>query len=349
MKTKLGDIGLGFVSLLLFVQILWLAYNFFAIETVHPFLWEQLGSTFVLAVGFVFLWRTTTPQQQPRLLQSFVLLLRSPRNLTIEQFRHTVERALEVTFTQKDSHTIDTITDIPPTLRVRVDGYMFRVNNAASPYIDQTENTPENIPNVRLQQMVRDHTAWLSVDVLESPNNATFDDIYRRLGRMIAALSGDDCVGLCCPETNQLNLWRADLIAYLQSDTPLQALAELTEVPAIRVTANDTQMQEASQKANSMWSVFVHAFEQRHSDQTFAVKAPFTDGQETEYMWLIVCEITDEAVIGTLDNDPIYLRNIGAGSLVSVALDQVNDWLYTDGGELVGGFTTEAITKQIAA
>jgi len=27
----------------------------------------------------------------------------------------------------------------------------------------------------------------------------------------------------------------------------------------------------------------------------------------------------------------------------------VNDWLYTDGGELVGGFTTEAITKQMAA
>jgi len=66
-------------------------------------------------------------------------------------------------------------------------------------------------------------------------------------------------------------------------------------------------------------------------------------------MWLIVSEITEEAVIGTLDNDPIYLRNVGAGDLVSVALDQVNDWLYTDGGELVGGFTTEAITKQMAA
>ena len=74
MKMKLADIGLGFVSLLLFVQILWLAYNFVAIETVHPFLWEQLGSTFVLAVGFVLLWRTTVPQRQPRLLQSFVLL-----------------------------------------------------------------------------------------------------------------------------------------------------------------------------------------------------------------------------------------------------------------------------------
>ena len=83
-------------------------------------------------------------------------------------------------------------------------------------------------------------TAWLSVDVLEAPNYATFDDIYRRLGHMIAALSDDDCVGLCCPETNQLNLWRADLIAHLQSDCPLRAVAELTEVPAFRVAANDT-------------------------------------------------------------------------------------------------------------
>ena len=197
--------------------------------------------------------------------------------------------------------------------------------------------------------MVRGHAAWLSVDLLEAPAGATSDDIYQRLGRMIAALADSDCVGLFCPATNQLNLWHPGLIAHLQGDTPLQAVAELTEVPAIRITANDTDMQEASQKANSMWSVFVNTFEQRRSDQTFAVKAPFTDGQETEYMWLIVTEINEETVTGTLDNEPVHLRNVDAGDIVTVTLDQVNDWLYTDGNELVGGFTTEAITKQIAA
>ena len=308
-----------------------------------------MGATLALTVGFVFLWRATSPRQQPILLQSLVLLLRSPRNISVQQLSQVVEEALGVTVDPEDSYSINSNADTPPTFRIRADGFTFRVNNSADPYIDQTENTPENIPNVRLQQMVREHAAWLSVDLLEAPAGATSDDIYRRLGRMIAALADSDCVGLFCPATNQLNLWHPGLIAHLQGDTPLRAVAELTEVPAIRVTANDTDMQEASQKANSMWSVFVNTFEQRRSDQTFAVKAPFTDGQETEYMWLIVTEINEETVTGTLDNEPVYLRNVDAGDMVTVTLDQVNDWLYTDGNELVGGFTTEAITRQMAA
>jgi len=66
-------------------------------------------------------------------------------------------------------------------------------------------------------------------------------------------------------------------------------------------------------------------------------------------MWLLVKEIGDETVIGSLDNDPVYLRNVGAGDTLTITIDQVNDWLYTDGDEMVGGFTTEALTKGLAA
>jgi len=66
-------------------------------------------------------------------------------------------------------------------------------------------------------------------------------------------------------------------------------------------------------------------------------------------MWLTATEISEETVTGTLDNEPIYLRNVGVGDKITVTLDQVNDWLFTDGDELVGGFTTEAITRQLAA
>ncbi len=86
MKTKLADLGLGFVSLLLVTQVLWLSCSFATTEEIHPFLWEQVGSTLALTVGFVFLWRATSPQQQPVQLQSFVLLLQSPRNITANSF-----------------------------------------------------------------------------------------------------------------------------------------------------------------------------------------------------------------------------------------------------------------------
>ena len=87
----------------------------------------------------------------------------------------------------------------------------------------------------------------------------------------------------------------------------------------------------------------------RARQQTFAIKAPFTNGKETEYMWLLVSAIGEETVTGTLDNEPIYVRNVRVGETVTVSIDQVNDWLYTDGGELVGGFTNEVLNRQMAA
>ena len=44
MKTKLADLGLGFVSLLLVAQVLWLSYFFATTEEVHRFFgnrWAQ--------------------------------------------------------------------------------------------------------------------------------------------------------------------------------------------------------------------------------------------------------------------------------------------------------------------
>jgi len=349
MKTKLAELGLGFVSLLLLAQVFWFTYDNVTAEEPTPFLWQQLGSTLALATGFVLLWSATSPQKPTESLKSLVLLLRSPRNLTVGQLRQAIAYSLGVICEEDNKKATNFITDTPPAFLVHAEGYTFLVNNCDSLYMDQSQNTSKNVPNVRLQQVIRDHRAWISVDLLEAPDGTSADAIYRRIGRLIAVLADNDCIGIYCPETSQLNVWHPALIEHLQGTNPLQAVAELVDVPAVRVTANDTHLQEASQTATSMWSVFINAFAQRYPDQTFAVKAPFTDGQETEYMWLIVTEIGEETVTGTLDNDPIYLRNVGAGDMVTVSIDQMNDWLYTDGGEMVGGFTTDALTKDMAA
>jgi len=349
MKTKLADVGLGCITLLLLVQILWFFYGLLTATYQPSLFWSQLALT--LGSMGILAWLWIHPFRQPMngSLKSLVLLLRCPRMLALAQLRRATEAALGVRCETVNTNADNAIVYTPPMFHIRADGYSFLVNNAETPYISQAENTPEHVPNVRLQQVIRDHNAWLSVDLIAAPAGATTEDIYRRLGRLIAALADDNCVGLYCPETSQLNVWHSILIEYLKGDSPLQAVEELEDVPAVRVTANDTQMVEASQKANSMWTVFVNAFERRSPDQTFAVKAPFSDKSETEYMWLIVTDINEETVSGTLDNAPIYLRNIGAGDRVTVAIDQINDWLYTDKGEVVGGFTTEALTRQLAA
>jgi uncharacterized protein YegJ (DUF2314 family) len=349
MKTKLADVALGFVSLLLLTQVFSFVYDHITTGESSASFWQQFGSTFMLAAGTLLLWRASSPHSPDEPLKSFVLLLRTPRMLTVGQLRQAVATSFGVLCSENDKKASNFVTDTSPAFLIRADGYTFLVNNCDGLYIKESQNTPENIPNVRLQQVISDHRAWLSADLLEAPENATSDLVYQRLGRLIAALADKDCVGIYCPETSQLNIWRPTLIPHLQGPSPLQAVAELADVPAVRVTVNDTELQEASHTAASMWPAFVNAFEQRRSDQTFAVKAPFTDGHETEYMWLVVTEISEEAVIGSLDNEPIYLRNVDAGDTVTVLINQVNDWLYTDGDEMVGGFTTEALTKGLAA
>ena len=350
MKTQLAKVGLGFVSLVLLAHILWLAYGMANTDATASLLWQRGGATVALAIGLTLLWRNTSIQRsQPHPRHSFVLLLRGPRLLTVKQLQHATDTALGIQCTNNDRHASNCIIDTHPTFRIHANGYSFQVNNSTTPYIDQADNTPENIPNVRLQQIVREHTAWISVDLLGAPPQASIDEIYQCLGRITAALADDDCLGLCCPEMNQLNIWHPTLVAHLQGEHPRRAVSELVDVPAIRICIDDARMGEATKKALSMWSVFEHAFSQRHPEQTFAVKVPFTDGHETEYMWLIVTEMHHERVTGTLDNDPIYVRHLRAGDIVTIATDQVNDWLYTDKGEIVGGFTTEALSKQLAA
>lgn len=349
MKMKLADVGLGSITLLLLVQVLWFSYGLITSTYQGSLFWSQLALTTVSMGILAWLWIHPLRQSDTASLKSLVLLLRTPRTIALAELRRATESALGVRCSTIHTDGEEAIVYTPPVFHIRTEGYVFLVNNAETPYISQEENTPEQVPNVRLQQVIRDHNAWLSVDLVKAPVDATISDVYQRLGRLIAAFADDNCVGLYCPETSQLNVWHPILIEHLRSDSPLQAVAELIDVPAIRVTANDTTMAEASQKANSMWTVFVNAFERRSPDQTFAVKAPFSDKSETEYMWLIVSDINEKTITGTLDNAPIYLRNVNTGDMVTVAIDQINDWLYTDKGEMVGGFTTEALTRQLAA
>jgi len=238
MKTKLADVALGFVSLLLLVQISWLIFDTIVSDPPSVFLWQQLGLILLLATGCVLLWRTTkAPQKTIAPFKSFVLLLRTPRDLTIAQLRQAVASSLGVLCAENDKTATNYITDTSPAFLVHAQGYTILVNNCDSLYIDHSQNTQENIPNVRLQQVIRDHRAWLSVDLLEAPETASSDLIYQQLGRLTAALADTDCVGIYCPETSQLNVWHSTLVTLLQGANPRQAVAELADVPAVRIPA----------------------------------------------------------------------------------------------------------------
>jgi len=86
-------------------------------------------------------------------------------------------------------------------------------------------------------------------------------------------------------------------------------------------------------------------------NEKLIVKAPFTypdgDSEGTEWMWVDVVRWQGDMLEGTLDNDPIRVTNIKAGSPVKFRLDTIADFVHTTAdGKDVGGYTIEIARKR---
>ncbi len=76
---------------------------------------------------------------------------------------------------------------------------------------------------------------------------------------------------------------------------------------------------------------------------SFSIKAPFTDGERTEFMWVSVTELSASTIRGTLGNRPASVRNVKEGDAVAVQFDDLNDWLFMADDLIVGGFRLEIL------
>jgi len=197
--------------------------------------------------------------------------------------------------------------------------------------------------DLRLARAIREHRAWLSVDVL-SPREAG-ENAYLVIGKLLAELADEDCLAIVAPALQQMSPWEPALAATLRGTQPLDAVRVMSQVPVTEVSGDDPLMVAAVAEARGRWPEFVAAFEVRRPEQNFAVKAPFREGEFREFLWLGVTAIEHDTICGKIDNDPVELKQVQSGSRVQVAVPEINDWVYTDGDNLQGGFTIEALRK----
>lgn len=150
------------------------------------------------------------------------------------------------------------------------------------------------------------------------------------------------------------NRWR---IAAVERGTALPPLdddpPELASVPqtaskhVVGLSDDDPRLRAAVAEANERFDEFLLAMSDRGPDDTFAVKAPFTDDFGREYMWMAVTSVDAEHIYGWLDNDPITVRTVRRGQPVRVPLSLLNDWMFMRGREQVGGFTVQLIEQRM--
>lgn len=294
-------------------------------------------------------------QKDDRPLISLVLLLKGERHMDVNALAQRTSIAWSVpveTAKDKDVSQDENIGEKTyvvgntPLFMIGHQGGFYLVNNFDRPYFDEPDKAAEECPDVRLKKVIREHRAWLSVDLLRVGQLPDRTSAYRQISHLAAELADDDCLAVYCPETGHLNLFDSSLIDELRSDNPLDVFQKITQLPVIEVSGDDPEMVAAVAEARRRWPEFIAAFRQRLPEQNFAIKAPITRNRNTEFIWISVDQLDGDTIQGRIDNDPVSLGSLKAGDLVSVSAKDLNDWVFSHGETVTGLFTSKILLKK---
>lgn len=311
-----------------------------------PIEWLVCAAT-IAAVAGMWFWRKRRERKDDA-PASIVLLLERPKALNVGILADLLSkvtgrsvRAIEVGDDRdaKDDHQPvgDMVMGASPHFIAQVGGTTFAVHNLPVPYMPDPAHASESFPELRLRKAIRDHKAWLSMDIV--PHEAAAPERYRIVARVLGNLVGTDCLALYHPPLNQFVPCSMDeTVAKLKADEPITAVfREITEVPVIPID-DDPRLKAAEAEAKRRFSEFETAFENKDGTG-FAIKTLITSHGNSEHIWVDVERISAGKIEGRLGNEPVDLGDLKIGSKVEVETDQVEDWAFLQRGEPVGMFT----------
>jgi len=101
---------------------------------------------------------------------------------------------------------------------------------------------------------------------------------------------------------------------------------------------DEQQMAAAITRARSEVDMFIDTLS-RGEGSDFAVKVPIEDKGETEHFWLTDITYRDGKFEGKIGNDPGIVTNVRFGQTVTVAKDEISDWLFMRDAKMYGNYT----------
>jgi uncharacterized protein YegJ (DUF2314 family) len=117
---------------------------------------------------------------------------------------------------------------------------------------------------------------------------------------------------------------------------------------AVAVPTDDAGIEAATQHARSTIDDFKQALGHPKPEQSdFSVKVQLHEDGGVHYLWLQQLTWAGSSFSGTLGSDASGMKDHKPGEVVTVAADQVCDWMYVENKKLVGGFTLRAIRDKL--
>jgi uncharacterized protein YegJ (DUF2314 family) len=122
--------------------------------------------------------------------------------------------------------------------------------------------------------------------------------------------------------------------------------------PADKVTKvadDDPRMNVAMDKARSTVSSFIAALHSPGPGQSgFTVKMAFTEGSNTDHIWLAPVSYDGKSLHGTVSNVPTTVKSVEMGQQAAVLPSKISDWMYLENGKVVGGHTIRVLRDTLS-
>jgi uncharacterized protein YegJ (DUF2314 family) len=278
-------------------------------------------------------------------MTSIVLLRRTPKPLDDKILLETVRDAWDEKRKLNDEELF--VAGEGPFFILKSPQGMWMVHNHPRPYFD--ENPAPRMPELRLRKALEEHTAWLSVDLMQGfLGDLPLDVYYPYIFRLIRELADDDTLAILRPETGQINIWSDEVAKSLGSMDPLEDFATPTHSAVITVSDEDPRMKAAIDEARRTFDTFRDHWANRGAEDSFLVKAPVNDGQHSEIMWIEVTGIEPDYIHGTLANTPVNVEGHRKGDRMEVPVADLYDWgIAKQGADGPLGLFTEKVVRAV--
>ena len=279
---------------------------------------------------------------------SLVLLQRSQKFLEDTVLAKVVEAAWGGSYSTDDEDGDGFVVGETPLFILKSDQGMYLLHNRDCPYWEDVPSVVQEVGELRLKKAIEDHSAWLSIDAVDTDKDIDEDECYRKLAELAVELADEDTLAIYQPQSGVTRAWSNELANSLISSAVSEALAVTVEVPVIPVADDDPAMARAISEAKRRWPEFQSAFKEKsEACSKFSVKAKVTLGENTEHIWLEVIGLEPNFIHGKLANAPVALGDLQIGSQVEVHIDDMSDWCFMRGETLVGLFSRNVLENAV--
>ncbi|NLS90618.1 MAG: DUF2314 domain-containing protein [Planctomycetaceae bacterium] len=119
--------------------------------------------------------------------------------------------------------------------------------------------------------------------------------------------------------------------------------------PVTYVEDDDPRMVAAIDQARSTVDQFIAVLDgPKPTQSAFSVKLPVKSGDEVEHIWVLPVRYERSRFFGTINNEPVSVTTVKIGDEISVAKDQISDWMYVEDRKLIGGYTLRALRDSMS-